>query len=196
MTSEDIEKLCRACEPLAKRIIQRKRYSRNIERIKEIAVQISRQFYTMGNDNRKALELGAMLMDIGEIIVKGKIFNKSSTLSVDEKTEIRKHSQESYNILNEVIPSENGLSSLIKKAVLHHHERMDGEGPCGIQIKDISMEGKILAFATAYVVMGIKTEWREPLSNNEIVEEIKRNMMGQFCPQIAWMYFYPLSTPD
>jgi len=70
------------------------------------------------------LGVGALLHDIGKLRVPTEILNKPDRLTRDEFEIMKKHPVEGYDILREDLL----MSPQILDIVLHHHERISGQG--------------------------------------------------------------------
>jgi HD-GYP domain-containing protein (c-di-GMP phosphodiesterase class II) len=70
--------------------------------------------------------------------------------------------------------------------VRHHHECWDGRGyPDGIKKDDIPLQSQILCIADAWDAMRSKRTYREPLSYQKALSEIKINRGRQFSPEVT-----------
>lgn len=79
--------------------------------------------------------------------------------------------------------------SEIADYVLEHQEQWDGEGyPRGIKGEEISLQGRIIAIAEAYDAMTSGRTYRNTLSEEEAIEEIKSCSGTQFDPEIARIF--------
>lgn len=91
--------------------------------------------------------IGALLHDIGKLLIPDEILNKPSRLSEDEFTAMKRHVDFSRELLRK-IP---GLSELSINVAAQHHERLDGTGyPLGLTAAQISTEGKMCAIVDVY----------------------------------------------
>lgn len=117
-----------------------------------------------------------LLHDIGKISVNGDILNKKGKLNKNEYYKIKKHPEVGYQILRAV----NEYSHLAE-FVLNHHEWINGKGyPQGVKGDDIPIEAKILAIADAYDCMTSSNSYKEPMSVEEAIKELRRNSGTQF----------------
>lgn len=117
----------------------------------------------------KELAVGAILHDIGKIKISNKIINKTGPLTDEEYMEVKKHPIYGEEILskNVHIP-ENAI-----KAVLQHHERIDGKGyPYNLSDKDISKFAKIVCICDVYDAVSNDRVYRKKFSPNEAYELI------------------------
>lgn len=91
--------------------------------------------------------VGAMLHDIGKVMVPDNILHKPGKLSDDEFRVMRSHVVFSRELLKQTP----GVSDLTIRVAAQHHERIDGSGyPDGLHDCDICREGKMCAIADVY----------------------------------------------
>ncbi len=94
----------------------------------------------------KAVEVSALLHDVGKLAVRDDILYKPDRLDRVEFDHIKKHAERSFAIISEF--------DILKDAsqiVLQHHERANGTGyPMGLSDKDISIEAKIISVADSF----------------------------------------------
>jgi HD-GYP domain-containing protein (c-di-GMP phosphodiesterase class II) len=91
--------------------------------------------------------LGAMLHDIGKVMIPDTVLHKPGKLSDDEFQVMRQHVVFSRELLKQTP----GISDLTILVAAQHHERIDGSGyPDGLHDCDICREGKMCAIADVY----------------------------------------------
>ena len=78
----------------------------------------------MGEIQLKFLAQAGLLHDIGHIPQCHSVLIKKETLTTEEYEQLKKHPQDGYNILAQ----HEQISSIVKEAVLHHHENVNGTG--------------------------------------------------------------------
>jgi len=129
----------------------------------------------------------ALLHDIGKIAVNEKILEKPGRLTDEEFAEIKKHPVTGQKIVS-------NLSELkvISEWIRHHHERYDGTGyPDRLDKRKIPIESHVISIIDAYDAMtghsadGHRRLYREPVSSEEAISEIKRCTGTQFDPRIT-----------
>jgi putative nucleotidyltransferase with HDIG domain len=136
---------------------------------------------SLSEEDKQAIEYGAILHDIGLLSIPAEILKKRKPLTQEEWNMIRKHPVIGYNLLRG-IPSLNEVSKL----VLYHHERYDGKGyPCGLKGETIPIGARLIAVAEAFDSMTVKHAYREALSEKDSLAEIARCAGSQFCPVVA-----------
>lgn len=132
----------------------------------------------------KELENVGLLHDIGKIAVDEAILNKADILNNDEWEQIKRHPEIGYRILSTV----NEMSKMAEY-VLYHHERWDGKGyPKGLSGEEIPKISRIITIAGTYDAMMSDRPYRKALSQEVVVEEIKRNAGTQFDPYLARVF--------
>jgi HD-GYP domain-containing protein (c-di-GMP phosphodiesterase class II) len=130
----------------------------------------------------KELAIGAILHDIGKIKISGKIINKCGALTDEEFQEIKKHPIYGEEILskNVRIP-DNSI-----KAVIQHHERVDGRGyPHRLTDKEISKFGKVVCICDVYDAVSNDRVYRNKFSPNEAYELILAGSGSAFDSQLV-----------
>lgn len=125
-----------------------------------------------------------LVHDIGKILINQDILNKKGRLTDDEFDVIKMHPSWGYETL-----SKSKTLKDVAKIVLHHHERWDGQGyPHNIKKDDIPLVSRILCIADSYDAMINKRSYRDALSIDEAIEEIKRCSGTQFDPNIVEVF--------
>lgn len=129
----------------------------------------------------KLLEAISELHDIGKIAIDDSIINKPGKLDENEWEMIKKHPEVGYRIL-----STSPEYSEIALDILCHHERYDGKGyPRGLKGEEIPIRARIISVADAYDAMTSERPYRQPLSKEQAIHEIKNNLGIQFDPEIG-----------
>lgn len=130
----------------------------------------------LDESQRQILYDSAMLHDIGKAKVPGYILNKPGKLTPEEYDVIKEHTVAGYNIIKEI----KELKPLCP-AILHHHERIDGQGyPCGLQGDDIPLPARILAIADSFDAMTSYRPYKNALTIQEAGDELRANSGSQF----------------
>ena len=90
---------------------------------------------------------GALLHDIGKIMVPDEILHKPGRLTDEEFTQMKQHVSLGQQHLMDI----EGISPLTIQVVSEHHERMDGTGyPAGLCGHQISPFGRMAAIVDVY----------------------------------------------
>ncbi len=132
-------------------------------------------------DDLENLYYTALVHDIGKIGIPDRILSKKGKLDEDEYQVMQQHPAIGYGILNEFhdIPD-------IGIGAKYHHERYDGTGYNeGLRGTDIPLVSRIIAVADAYDAMSTPRVYRDALSEEAIINEIREGTGSQFDPIIA-----------
>ncbi len=129
----------------------------------------------------KELEITGLMHDIGKIAINNNILNKPGKLTEAEYEEIKRHPEISYHILKSA-----DVYTRLADYVLSHHERWDGKGyPRGLSGEEIPFVARIITVADAYEAMTANRPYKEALSHESAMEELKRCAGTQFDPAIV-----------
>jgi len=140
------------------------------ERVAQLACAIGQKM-EISPDLLKGLRMIGFLHDMGKIAIPQDILCKTSRLSEYEFNLIKGHPIIGYGILMEM-----GFPRRIARAVLQHHERLDGSGyPFGLLGQDILLEAKILSVADVTDAMVSDRPYRPAIDLKKSLEEIWRN---------------------
>jgi putative nucleotidyltransferase with HDIG domain len=135
----------------------------------------------MGLDSRERrnVEFGALLHDIGKIAVPKEIINKPGPLTEDEWLVIRTHTIEGQRMLDQV----GGLLSEVGRIVRSSHESWDGSGyPDGLAGDEIPRGSTIVSCCDAFNAMTTDRPYRPAMSLDEAVAELRAKAGTQFNP--------------
>lgn len=146
----------------------------------------------MGQDAVKKMKIAGLIHDIGKIGVDESILNKPGSLTVDERGYIERHPEIGWRLL-----SSTDEFSELAKFVLSHHEKWDGTGyPNGLEGEAIPLEARIISVADAYDAMTSKRSYRNRLSRDEAVKELRRCSGTQFDPEIVDVFVNQVLSGD
>ena len=152
-------------------------------RIAKISTEIGRRL-NLSKIELDTLHLFSMLHDIGKIGIEDSILNKKDPLTEEEWKSIKKHPEIGCRIASS-IPEMKRVSEYI----LTHHERWDGSGyPQGKKGTEIPLASRIVAVADSYDAMTEDRIYRKAMSNEDALEEIRRNAGTQFDPEIVRIF--------
>ncbi len=130
---------------------------------------------------REALELGALLHDIGEIRTPEALLQKSGPLTPDERRIVAQHPAWGVEIL-ETVP----LLTPALDIVGAHHERYDGSGyPNGLREENIPFSARIFAVVDALDAMTHDRPYRPARPLGEALAELRREAGKQFDPRVV-----------
>ena len=134
----------------------------------------------MGLDEERVeiVRLAASVHDIGKNAVPVEILFRAEPLTGAEMEVVKRHSSIGQDILRRL-----ESSYLVADIVAQHHERLDGSGyPCGLKGRDILPEAQILAAADVFDAMTSKRPYRDGLSAEIALAELRNNAGRLFDP--------------
>jgi putative nucleotidyltransferase with HDIG domain len=135
-------------------------------------------------DDANQMRTAGMLHDIGKIRIEESILKKPEDLNESEWQEVMKHPETGYRILSSV----NSFSE-IAVYVKQHQERWDGHGyPDAMKGDEISVQARIISVASAYAAMTSEKPYGKALSEDQAIQEIKKNSGSQFDPDVARIF--------
>ena len=123
----------------------------------------------------------ALMHDCGKIYIPDAILGKPARLTDEEYEVMKKHTVFGGEILRD-------FSSIdgIGMGAMSHHERYDGGGyPNGISGDDIPLIARIICVSDAFDAMNSKRCYRDSLSADIILDELRKNKGKQFDPNIV-----------
>lgn len=153
------------------------------ERVAELGFALAKEA-GLSDDRLVGFKEAAYMHDIGKISISESILNKPDKLTLAEWDEIKHHPAIGYRILKGV----EGYS-FHARAILYHHERWDGMGyPTGARGDRIPILSRILAIADAYEAMTAERPYREKMSEEVAVQELRNNAGTQFDPELVEIF--------
>lgn len=121
----------------------------------------------------RALELAALLHDIGMLRVPSRIIGKPEILTVQEMKLMHEYPLESADIIR-TVPGWGALADWTSG----HHERLDGRGyPDGLTAERIPFEARVLTIADIYEALTAQRPHRPALLPADAIE-VMRGMAG------------------
>jgi len=150
----------------------------------EVVARSVGQSLNMTQDQLDDLSLVALMHDIGKIGIPNDILNKPGILTQEEYGLVKRHSHIGYSIL-EGVPS----MSKLAECVLYHHEKYDGTGyPEGLKGEEIPLISRIIHLVDAYDVMINGCVYKDTMTKQEALEEIKALSGRQFDPLVVTQF--------
>jgi HD-GYP domain-containing protein (c-di-GMP phosphodiesterase class II) len=130
---------------------------------------------------REALELGALLHDIGEIRTPEAVLAKAGPLPAEERRLVEQHPAHGVEIL-ETVP----LLTPALDVIGGHHERWDGGGyPSGLREDAIPLSARIFAVADALDAMTHDRPYRKARPLGEALGALREGGGTQFDPRVV-----------
>lgn len=161
----------------------------HLERVRRLALNLA---FALDWDNEQIvfLEFGAILHDIGKIIVPSRVLKKTGPLDEGEWKLMRRHPEEGAKMLDGV----DHLKAAIPY-VLYHHEWWNGSGyPMGLSGDKIPREGRLLAIVDAFDAMTTNRPYHVSMMAKDAIEEISQNKGIYFDPDMVDVFIRAYKT--
>jgi putative two-component system response regulator len=150
------------------------------ERLASLAVRIAEEL-GLSTEETETVRLGAILHDVGKIGIPDRVLLKPAALDEEERRIVETHPEIGDKLLEPL-----DLLAGARPIVRHHHERWDGTGyPDRIVADDIPLGARIVAVADSVEVMSARQLYRQPLSPEGIVAELRAQAGEQWDPRIV-----------
>jgi HD-GYP domain-containing protein (c-di-GMP phosphodiesterase class II) len=128
-------------------------------------------------DSRAAVVAGALLHDVGKLLVDPSVLEKQGPLTREERDQVETHPVAGEQIVRDAVAFDVAL------VVRAHHERWDGAGyPQGLTAEEIPLAARIVAVADAFLAMLEARPYRAPIDEAAAVDELKLGAGSQFDP--------------
>ncbi len=140
--------------------------------------------------------LGALLHDIGKVLVPPEILNKPGALTDVEFTEMRNHVVYTRDLLAQVP----GLPPIALAVAAEHHERVDGSGyPLHKSSAEISLYGQMAAIADVYDALTTDRVYHKALEPHQALRKLLEWSNHHFDPTLVQQFIrcvgiYPVGT--
>lgn len=149
-------------------------------RTSEICKKIARKMKLPEAEINKVSK-AAYLHDIGKVALDKEVASKNEYVVDDTFKEMKMHPVVGYRILN-AFDHTMDLANI----VLGHHERWDGSGyPQGLKGKETPKLSRIIAVGERFDDMTADTDYRQAISIDEALEEMKRNVGTHYDPEVV-----------
>ena len=131
---------------------------------------------------RREAEFTALLHDVGKVKIPKEIINKPGALTPEERAIINTHTIEGELMLEKI----GGLLGDVGRLVRSCHERWDGGGyPDGLAGEEIPLVARIVCACDAFSAMTTNRSYRQALSHQDAVEELRRCAGVHFDPCVV-----------
>lgn len=155
-------------------------YKGHSDRVMKYAVAIARQLGLPQSEIRN-IRYAALLHDIGLERVRAEILEKGGPLTAEEKAEMARHPREGERIIGRL-----SVLMPVAQIIRYHHEWFNGNGyPDGLAGEEIPIGSRILMVANAFEAMVCGRPYRQSLSPEEGLRELKAYAGSQFDPRVV-----------
>jgi HD-GYP domain-containing protein (c-di-GMP phosphodiesterase class II) len=149
-------------------------------RVAAVSVALA-QHLGYDGDALEAIEIGALLHDIGKIGIPEQILRKQGPLDDAEWTIMRTHP-----LVSDFILAELDLDPIVRECARSSHERIDGHGyPDELKGEEIPLPARIVFVADAFDAITSDRPYRHGRSIAAALAEIEDNAGTQFCTKVV-----------
>jgi putative two-component system response regulator len=152
----------------------------HLERVRRLALNLAFAL-NWNTEDIAILEFGAILHDIGKIVVPSQVLKKTGPLTKEEWKLMRQHPEVGAKMLEGV----DHLRAAVPY-VLNHHEWWNGSGyPGGLKGEKIPREGRLLAIADAFDAMTTNRPYHSSMPAVDSLDELARYRGIYFDPEMV-----------
>jgi aminopeptidase len=131
---------------------------------------------------RRNVEFGALLHDVGKIAIPNEIINKPGKLNEREWEIVKTHTIEGQKMLERI----GGFMSEIGTIVRASHEDWDGSGyPDGLRGEEIPIEARVVSACDAFNAMTTTRSYRRAMRLGDAIAEMESCAGSQFDPRVV-----------
>jgi putative two-component system response regulator len=150
------------------------------ERLAALALEIGKG-RGLSDADCEALELGALLHDVGKIGIPDSILLKPAALTDEERMVIQTHP-----VIGDEMLAPLDLLEPVRPIVRHHHERWDGGGyPDRLAGETIPLLARIVAVADSIEAMSGPRTYRPALGREAVIEQLEQGRAKQWDPELV-----------
>ena len=151
-----------------------------MERVQYYATNLARAV-ELSETDAHAVEIAALLHDIGKLAVPEHILSKPGPLTAHERKKMQIHAQVGAQIV-EAVPFPCPVAPVIRS----HHERWDGTGyPMGLSGTDIPIGARILAVVDCFDAVTSERPYRRAVTPEAAIRMLEQDAGKAFDPAIV-----------
>ena len=190
----------------------------HVNRVAGYAVEIYDRWAHIHNvpdaerDNyRDMLRISSMLHDVGKVAISDLILKKPARFTPEEFHIMQHHTLYGASLFDDVYSP---VDRLAREIALTHHENWDGTGypgwvdpitaipirtdedgkPIGRKGKEIPFAGRIVAIADVFDALCSKRVYKEPWTEEQVLEEMHKLSGTKFDPELMDIFFAVLPS--
>ena len=157
----------------------------HVERISRLCERLALAVGAPAED-AEMIRHASALHDMGKIAIPDQVLLKPGKLDAGEWELMKSHTDAGAGLL---AGSRSPLLQLGEVIARTHHERWDGSGyPAGLRGEEIPLSGRICAICDAYDALISKRPYKDAMSHEDAVAEIRRCSGTQFDPRLVEVF--------
>ncbi len=143
-------------------------------------------------DEQDLIHTAGLLHDIGKFIFPDSILFAARRLTDDEFNIVRRHPEQGARLVARI----EGYGP-VAEIIRAHHERIDGKGyPRRLPGDQIPLASRMISIADTYDVMTSRDSYRDPVSSEEAVAELRRVSGTQLDGELVELFIRILESRD
>ena len=131
------------------------------------------------------LAAGAMMHDIGKLMIPEEILDKPAKLTEDEYLIMKNHVLYGEALLKDCPGEIMQIAAILAK---EHHERWDGKGYLGMKGKEIAYISRLISVCDVFDALTTTRSYKKGWTVEEAYEEILKNSGTQFDPKAVRLF--------
>jgi putative nucleotidyltransferase with HDIG domain len=149
-------------------------------RVAAFSVRLAMQ-YELDRDTIETIRLGALLHDVGKMLISKRILDKPGRPTEREWQELKIHPQLGVDIAHR-----SGFDEDVCGIVLYHHERFDGTGyPDGLVGTANHFTARIVNVMDSFDALTSSRDYRDRLSIDAARQLLARDAGTKYCPWVV-----------
>jgi HD-GYP domain-containing protein (c-di-GMP phosphodiesterase class II) len=144
----------------------------------------------LGFENPDRLFFLGALHDIGKLMVRPSVLNKSTKLTEYEFTKIKRHTVYGKQLIKQLQP----IPSNFHDVIIYHHENIDGSGYFGLKGKEIPLLSRMIRIIDSYDVMINGRIYQKAVAQKEALKELQslsdthydKELMSAYIDYLEW----------
>ena len=155
------------------------------ERTREVALDIAHEL-GLAKEHCEALEMAALLANIGKLFVPKEILTKMDVLTEEESQTLRKNIAYAVDVLKEL-----EFEGPVVDIISQKNESLDGSGyPNGLKEGEIMLQARILAVSNALVAMTSSRAYRQGKPIKEVINILLEQSDVHYDRQVVAALFH------
>lgn len=151
------------------------------ERVRRYAVALAREVAIADERTINAIDVAALLHDVGKLGIPDRVLQKPGPLTRDEYEQVKQHPVIGADLLS-ALPFPGPLSAIVR----HHHESWDGTGyPDGLRGDAIPLGARLLAIVDCYDALTSDRPYRRALSHQSAIGIIAERRGTMYDPNLT-----------
>ncbi len=151
------------------------------DRVRRYAVELARAACVIDELTIQAIDVAALLHDIGKLGIPDRVLHKPAALTAEEYDLVKQHSVMGADLLSAIV-----FPGPLATIVRHHHENWDGSGyPEGLRGDAIPIGARVLSIADCYDALTSDRPYRRALPHHTAAAMIHEGRGTMYDPRLT-----------